>query len=243
METLDVRLSSSSKSKESSYESGADETEGESRGRGIDEGGADIRYWSSLVQSKELVFDGDRQSVGLEEALWMTEHWKNLEYIEGAFRGVGGGNVDKLKTLFAEKDVIYYDNVLSVNKIHLLIGKHLQSKTLYSLIRSCHALYSYMLCLWIDVTVHIEDSTIDAAYLRTNTHPVEAVTYSPSLTEEYHTIVFPRLHTLRLDDSYRDDEKPHHLQVQRVQRIQFIQNHPYIKILSYQYEDFLPREF
>ncbi|KAF9147030.1 hypothetical protein BG015_011387 [Linnemannia schmuckeri] len=74
-------------------------------GSSSDGGGCDIRCWSNLVQLGSFCFDGDRQVLGMKEALWMVEHWRDLTTIWGEFEAVEGNDVDKLDTLFKKKGV------------------------------------------------------------------------------------------------------------------------------------------
>lgn len=72
--TLDLRLGSRSK---------------DSSNIGVETGGgADIRCWSSLVQMEYFTYGGDRQTLGIDELVWMTEHWKNLSFVFGGFKGI-----------------------------------------------------------------------------------------------------------------------------------------------------------
>ena len=86
LETLDLRFGCSSRPKESSNS------------------GADISCWSSLVQLWQFQFDGDRQVLGMEEALWMTENWRDLKYVVGCFKGVELR--DNLELFFAKRGVV-----------------------------------------------------------------------------------------------------------------------------------------
>jgi hypothetical protein len=61
-------------------------------------------FMSGSVQLQSLIFNGNRQKLGLEEALWMVEHWKDLEYVGGDFKGLEG---DKVEQLFDEKGISY----------------------------------------------------------------------------------------------------------------------------------------
>ncbi|KAF9147032.1 hypothetical protein BG015_011389 [Linnemannia schmuckeri] len=106
METLDLRLGCSSIPRDSSNIGGDGARVGR-RGNGNSCKGADISCWSSLVQLQEVSFDGDRQTIGMEEALWMTEHWRDLWCICGGFGGVSGDDKDKLDGLFADKVITY----------------------------------------------------------------------------------------------------------------------------------------
>ncbi|KAG9065494.1 hypothetical protein KI688_001782 [Linnemannia hyalina] len=64
---------------------------------------------SSLVQLQEFTFDDGQQRLGMEEAMWMTEHWQDLVCIRGTFKGVGeGDDVKRLKCLFAARGIKYF---------------------------------------------------------------------------------------------------------------------------------------
>lgn len=92
LETLDFRLSSRPKEPSSS---------------GNNDRSANVRRWSSLVQLQKFVFDGKRQMLGMEEVLWMTEHWRDLTLVSGRFMDVE--DEGKLMQLFAEKGVFYWN--------------------------------------------------------------------------------------------------------------------------------------
>ncbi|KAF9085983.1 hypothetical protein BGX23_009229 [Mortierella sp. AD031] len=64
-------------------------------------GGHNIHCWSSFVQLREFSFDDDRQTLGLEEARWMTGHWRYLHLVRGEFKG----DHDELDLLFRQKDI------------------------------------------------------------------------------------------------------------------------------------------
>lgn len=111
-QTLDFRLSPSSNT-EDFYGFGDDgniNSSSSSISSRNSSSGGHLPCWSSLVQLKDLTFDGDRQTVGMEEALWMTEHWKDLRCICGGFTGVKGNDVGKLEQLFSKKGVLYLKN-------------------------------------------------------------------------------------------------------------------------------------
>ncbi|KAG0069671.1 hypothetical protein BGZ89_002340, partial [Linnemannia elongata] len=101
LETLDFRLSPLSSTMSNDDHSNIDGNNSSSED--------DIRCWSSLVLLREFLFDGDRQELGLEEALWMTEHWRDLWCISGEFRGVKGDDVGELEKVFREKGISYFD--------------------------------------------------------------------------------------------------------------------------------------
>ncbi|KAG0290472.1 hypothetical protein BGZ96_006060 [Linnemannia gamsii] len=125
------------------------------------------------------------------------------------------------------------------DEIHLLIAKHLKTKIIfYSLIRVCHSFYStYFPCLWSDLYVDPGGGkTIDATNLRINAHLVDSITFSPSLTEEYYTIDFPRLYTLRLETFYYPEGL-------LARQVDFMRRHPFIRKLVCQHKDPVPREF
>ncbi|KAF9134245.1 hypothetical protein BG015_003438, partial [Linnemannia schmuckeri] len=136
-------------------------------------------------------------------------------------------------------------NAFSTDEIHLLIGDHLYNNALYSLIRTCRSLYSaYIVCLWSNVTLQLyEDNIIDASAVRANIHRIETIHCSSNLTEDYYTNVFPRLHALRFDTFYGDEKLSHYLQVQPAEKIQFIRHHPFVRALTYEHKDVLPKEF
>ncbi|KAF9121561.1 hypothetical protein BG015_005790, partial [Linnemannia schmuckeri] len=100
LDTLDFCLPSSFSIKSSS-ENGSNDSSSVS--------GGDIRCWSSLIQMRQFSFDGDRQMLGIQEALWMTEHWRDLWCICGKFRGVESDDVDNLEKFFEEKGISYFD--------------------------------------------------------------------------------------------------------------------------------------
>lgn len=49
------------------------------------------------MQLREFTFDGKRQRLGMKEALWMVEHWQDLEVVRGDFKGVERDDGDKLR--------------------------------------------------------------------------------------------------------------------------------------------------
>ncbi|KAF9299503.1 hypothetical protein BGZ88_006543 [Linnemannia elongata] len=99
--TLDLRLLATSQSiSTDNCSSNGDETGG---------GSSDLRCWASLVQLKLFWFDRDYQTLGMEEALWMMEHWRNMWCLEGTFNGVAeGDDTERLRWLFKEKGITYY---------------------------------------------------------------------------------------------------------------------------------------
>ncbi|KAF9147029.1 hypothetical protein BG015_011386 [Linnemannia schmuckeri] len=131
------------------------------------------------------------------------------------------------------------------DEIYPLIGKHLSSKSIYSCIRVCRSFYStFIPYLWSNPTVQpYEGRTIDAIFLRSNAHRIKSIVYSPNLTEDYYAITFPRLHTLRLESFFTDEDEPQYLEVPLAQKVDFLRRHPFVKRLSYHHKDTLPREF
>lgn len=83
--------------------SSENKSNGMSRGRGND-----IRCWSSLKQMQIFSFDGDGQRLGMDEARWMVEHWRELKCISGAFNEVEGHGCGRLDRLFLDRDITYY---------------------------------------------------------------------------------------------------------------------------------------
>ncbi|KAG0373107.1 hypothetical protein BGX24_012150 [Mortierella sp. AD032] len=73
-----------------------------------DNSGGNIRCWSSLVRLQDFSFDGDIQTLGLNEALWMVEHWKDLWCISGGFNDVKSSDTAKLNKLFLDNNITYY---------------------------------------------------------------------------------------------------------------------------------------
>lgn len=119
IETLDLRISfSRSKDFGTIDDAGLEREEDEP----CNERGCDISCLSSLVQLRKLIFDGDLQILGMEEALWMIERRKDLVRVRGAFKGVvEGDDLDKLKQLFAGK-VVHYSE-------HQNMGAYLNAQT------------------------------------------------------------------------------------------------------------------
>ncbi|KAG0069675.1 hypothetical protein BGZ89_002344 [Linnemannia elongata] len=130
-------------------------------------------------------------------------------------------------------------------EIHLLIAEHLNTRAIYSCIRTCRSFYrSFVPRLWSDLTVkQYKREPINADLVRANTHLVEAISYSSTLTHDYYTIVYPRLHTLRLDTFYEEEKEPTYLQVTPLQKVEFARHHPTVRKLIYHHKDTLPREF
>ncbi|KAF8943105.1 hypothetical protein BGZ47_005796 [Haplosporangium gracile] len=131
------------------------------------------------------------------------------------------------------------------DEIHPLIGKHLPTKAIYSCIRVCRSFYStFIPCLWSNPTVQpYEGRTIDITFLRSNAHHIESIVYSPNLTEDYYAIFIPRLHSLRLESFFTDENKSHYLEVPLAQKVDFLRRHPFVTRLTYHHKDILPREF
>ncbi|KAG0278449.1 hypothetical protein BGZ95_003981 [Linnemannia exigua] len=129
------------------------------------------------------------------------------------------------------------------DEICLLIGAILGPKALYSCIRVCRAFYaSFIPCLWSNINVKpYKCNAIDAANVRANAHRINTASFAVSLTEEYYTIIYPRLQEIRLD-SY-DKGSPNILQAGPQHKIHFAQLHPTIRKLNYGHEDILPKEF
>ncbi|OAQ32460.1 hypothetical protein K457DRAFT_123479 [Linnemannia elongata AG-77] len=130
-------------------------------------------------------------------------------------------------------------------EIHLLIAEHLNTRAIYSCIRTCRSFYrSFVPRLWSDLTVkQYKREPINADLVRANTHLVEAISYSSTLTHDYYTIVYPRLHTLRLDTFYEEEKEPTYLQVTPLQKVEFARHHPTVRKLIYHHKNTLPREF
>lgn len=109
LQTLDFRLSPSSNPEDIYGYGNNDNTSSNSNSNSSSSSssGGHLSCWSSLVQLRDLIFDDDRQTLGMEEALWMTEHWRDLRCIYGDFKGVKGDNVNKLEQLFSKKGVLH----------------------------------------------------------------------------------------------------------------------------------------
>ncbi|KAF9090307.1 hypothetical protein BGX29_011550 [Mortierella sp. GBA35] len=106
LETLDFRLAQS-KSRDSDHV--ADDNDGDDGVGGRDGDGSDISCWSSLVQLREFGFDGDRQMLGMDEARWMVEHWRDLWFIRGDFKAVEGDDEsNRLNSLFRHKGIEHF---------------------------------------------------------------------------------------------------------------------------------------
>lgn len=130
-------------------------------------------------------------------------------------------------------------------EIHLLIGMQLGFKTNYSCIRVCRSFYSaYIPCRWSSISVKIPKcSAIRTDLLRTNAHHIETLTFSPELTPDYYTIVFPRLrYVWMLTFSYNKNDH-HYPQIQPHHMVQFAQHHSNIRKLSYDQPNLLSKEF
>jgi hypothetical protein len=96
MDSLDLRLPCFRLKDSSNTIDGVEaEEEGDSIG---DERGANISCWSSLVQLQQFKFNSDRKTFGVDEALWMVEHWKDLRFIVGLSRHNEGRKVEQLMT-------------------------------------------------------------------------------------------------------------------------------------------------
>ncbi|KAF9541609.1 hypothetical protein EC957_002913 [Mortierella hygrophila] len=130
-------------------------------------------------------------------------------------------------------------------EIHLLIVEHLNARAIYACIRTCRTFYrTFVPRLWSDLSVkQYKREPINADLVRANTHLVEAISYSSTLTDDYYTIVYPRLHTLRFDTVYAEGNEPTNLQVTPLQKVEFAHHHPSIRKLIYHHKDTLPKEF
>ncbi|KAG0373288.1 hypothetical protein BGX24_011893 [Mortierella sp. AD032] len=131
------------------------------------------------------------------------------------------------------------------DEINLLIAENLNTRAIYSCVRACRSFYSsFIPRLWSDLSIkQYKHEAIDPAVVRTNAHRVEAVNYSSTLVEEYYTIIYPRLHTIRLDTYYADERESTYLQVKPPQKVQFARRHPTIRKLTSYHKDTLPKEF
>ncbi|KAK3812585.1 MAG: hypothetical protein JOS17DRAFT_762054 [Linnemannia elongata] len=94
-ETLNLKLPSESSSTDSNE---LDCTSSNSEG--------DLRCWSSLELMEEFTFDGG-EDLGMEEMVWMTEHWKNLRQVCGQFLDAEEKGV-RMDRFFAEKGILYF---------------------------------------------------------------------------------------------------------------------------------------
>ncbi|KAG0069677.1 hypothetical protein BGZ89_002346 [Linnemannia elongata] len=131
------------------------------------------------------------------------------------------------------------------DEVHRLIGEQLSSKVLYSCVRVCHSFYSvYIPCFWSDIHVkQYKGSSIGPDQLRANAHLVETINYSSTLTNDYYTIVYPRLQTIKMSTYVTDRKDPNYLQVQPHQKVQFARLHPTVRKLSFDQPGSLSREF
>ncbi|KAK3812574.1 MAG: hypothetical protein JOS17DRAFT_779545 [Linnemannia elongata] len=131
------------------------------------------------------------------------------------------------------------------DEIHLLVGEQLSSKDLYSCIRVCRSFYTtYIPYLWSDIYVkEYKGKPIGVDQLRANSHRVETINYSSTLTDDYYTIVYPRLRTIRTNTHGLHKKDPNVLKVNPHQKAQFARLHPTIKKLYYDQPDSLSREF
>ncbi|KAG0278451.1 hypothetical protein BGZ95_003983 [Linnemannia exigua] len=95
LETLDFRLPSQDNPVDSSTSSSSN-----------------IRRWSSLVQLRVISFNGDRQNLGMKEALWMTEHWRDLTCVGGDFKAAESGEFEELRSLFSRKGIVHLPDIM-----------------------------------------------------------------------------------------------------------------------------------
>ncbi|KAF9140859.1 hypothetical protein BG015_001496, partial [Linnemannia schmuckeri] len=103
METLDLRLACSRSRNSSSPSNNGGVGTG---GSGSEGGDGDLSCWSSLVQLRELSFDDDRQMLGMNEVLWMVEHWRNLAWVWGRFLVVEDDDgCDMLRRVFEKNNI------------------------------------------------------------------------------------------------------------------------------------------
>ena len=131
-------------------------------------------------------------------------------------------------------------------EIHLLVGEQLSSKVLYSCIRVCRSFYSaYIHSLWSNILIRRfkSNAVISADQLRANAHRVKTINYSSTLTDDYYTIVYPRLREIRLCTYYTDKKDPSYLQVESHQIVQFARLHSTIKTLQHDQPKMLSKEF
>ncbi|KAF9092098.1 hypothetical protein BGX29_010605, partial [Mortierella sp. GBA35] len=70
---------------------------------------SNMRCWSSLVQLSEFSFDGDREMLGMEELLWMVDHWKELWCVTGEFRGIEDDEKGERDRLLRERRISNYE--------------------------------------------------------------------------------------------------------------------------------------
>lgn len=111
LKTLDYRLLTSPVSSETSRnntDSGGDG--GCSCGDG--ERIHDIRCWSSLMQLRDFSFDSNRQTLGMEEALWMMDHWRDMVVVRGDFKGAEKDGTERIKRLFGERGIEFGSIIL-----------------------------------------------------------------------------------------------------------------------------------
>ncbi|KAG0281367.1 hypothetical protein BGZ97_009277, partial [Linnemannia gamsii] len=130
-------------------------------------------------------------------------------------------------------------------EIHLLIAEHLNARAIYACIRTCRSFYcSFIPRLWCDLSIkRYKRESMDADLVRAKVHLIEAINYSSTLTDHYYTIVYPRLHTLRLGTFYADEKEPTYLQTKPPKKVEFVRHHPTIRKLICHHKDTLPREF
>ncbi|KAG0290474.1 hypothetical protein BGZ96_006062 [Linnemannia gamsii] len=130
-------------------------------------------------------------------------------------------------------------------EIILLIAEHLNARAIYACIRTCRSFYySFVPRLWCDLNVkQYKREPIDADFVRDKVHLIEAINYSTTLTDDYYTIIYPRLHTLRLDTFYADEKEPNYLQTKPPKKVEFARHHPTIRKLIYHHKDSIPRQF
>lgn len=101
LDSLDLRLGNSiDNSNDSSNDNSSN---GNSWGRGND-----IRCWSSLLEMQIFSFESHGQKLGMDEARWMVEHWRELKCITGALNEVKGHDCALLDRLFHDRDITYY---------------------------------------------------------------------------------------------------------------------------------------
>ncbi|KAF9083121.1 hypothetical protein BGX23_011770, partial [Mortierella sp. AD031] len=128
-------------------------------------------------------------------------------------------------------------------EIYILIANLLERKTLYSCIRVYRSFHSsFIPSLWKDLIIkHYTAEAIDAASIRDNAHWVEELYFPSSLTEEYYTIAYPRLHSIVLsNDNPAYEDPPTELLLQTAQ---FARLNPSVRKLTIIYGLKLSREF
>ncbi|KAF9092102.1 hypothetical protein BGX29_010609, partial [Mortierella sp. GBA35] len=128
-------------------------------------------------------------------------------------------------------------------EICVLIANLLHYKALYFCIRVCRSFHSSFLpSLWkVLIVKHYRGEAIDAAFIRVNAHWVEELFFPSSLTEEYYTIAYPRLHSIVLsDDTPAYEDLPPDLSLQQVQ---FVRLNPSVRRLTIFNKLKLSREF